>query len=266
MSATGMTMPALGKHIERWRAECVALAAFGLLMPVIAGLAGWLAPMPASAQPNQPEAGAAAAAPPENVDLANRKQLLIVGSTSMDAITDAVIKHLGEAYVLPEPIKRFNGTRTGIAAFCAGVGPEYPDIIAAADRMDKGEYEVCLENKVLDVIEVEIGDSAVVVVTKKGDPVFNLTPRMIYYGVAEDIPTNGEFEHNQYKSWNDTGKDAPDLPIRLIIPDKASGTRASYFDDAFMQVQAAATMKRCCRDRRHLCRRRKGAAVYHAAR
>src|SRR4029077_3979680 len=94
MGATRMTMPALGKHIERWRAECAALAAFGLLMPVIAGLAGWLAATPASAQPKQPEAGAAAAAPPESVDLANRKQLLIVGSTSMKGITDAVVEHL----------------------------------------------------------------------------------------------------------------------------------------------------------------------------
>lgn len=234
MSATVTTMPALGKHIERWRGECVAVAVRGLLMPVIAGFALWLAATPASAQPKQPEAGAAAAAPPESVDLANRKQLLIVGATSMKGITDAVINHLGDDYVLREPIKRFEGTRVGISAFCAGVGPEYPDIVAAADRMGKGEYETCLENKVLDTIEVEIGDIAVVVVTKKGDPVFNLTPRMVYYAVAEDIPTKGEFEKNQHKSWNDAAKDAPDLPIRFIIPDKASGTR-SYFDDAFMQ-------------------------------
>ena len=163
--------------------------------------------------------------------------------------------------MLPKPITRFEGTRAGIAAFCAGIGPEYPDIVAASDRMSRGEFETCVENKVLDVIEVDIGDSAVVVVTKKGDQVFNLTPRMVYYGLAEDIPIKGEFTANQNKTWNDTDKDAPDLPIQVIIPAKGSGTR-SFFDDNFMQGG--------CRhvkgDRRHLCRHRPGAAVYHAAR
>ena len=231
VGATGMTMPLLGRQEKRLHGKRAALTALGLLMPAIAGVGWWLTAMPAAAQPNQPEA---AAASPESVDLANRKQLLIVGSNSMVGITDAITKHLGEAYVLPEPITRFEGTRAGIAAFCAGVGPEYPDIVAASDRMDRGELETCFENKVLDVIEVEIGDSAVVVVTKKGDRVFNLTPRMVYYAVAEKTPTDGEFKSNQNQSWNETAKDAPELPIRIIIPDKASGTR-SFFDDVFMQ-------------------------------
>jgi phosphate transport system substrate-binding protein len=226
-----MTMPVRGKDGRRFRGRCAARAVLGLALPAIAGLAWWLGAIPAAAQPKQPEAGVGA---PASVDLADRKQLMIVGSTTLKPITDAIIKHLVEAYVLPEPIERFEGTRVGLAAFCDGVGPQYPDIVAASDRMDRGEFESCIENKVLDVIEVEAGDSAVVVVTKTGDPVFDLTPRMVYYAAAESMPADGEFKHNQNKSWNDTNEDAPDLPIRLIIPAKGGGTR-SFFDDNFME-------------------------------
>ena len=225
-------MPVLGKPGQRFRGRCVTLTALGLVLSVIAGLAWSLAALPASAQPKQ--SGPGAAAPPASVDLIDRKQLLIVGSPLLEGITDAVIKRLSEAYVLPAPIKRFEGRPAGVAAFCGGIGPQYPDIIAATDGMDRGEFERCLENDVLDVVEVEIGDSALVIVTKKGDPVFNLTPRMVYTGLAEEIPRNGEFEINQKKSWKEIDKDALDLPIRIIIPSKGTGTRR-FFDDGFMQ-------------------------------
>ena len=206
----------------------------------IAAVICWLVATPASAQSTGPEApagaipGAGESRRPPSVDLSDRGQLLIVGSTTMEAITDAIIKRLIRDYVMPQPTERFAGTRADIAAFCAGVGPEYPDIVAASDRMGRGEFNSCIENKVLDVIEVAIGQSAVVVVTKKGNPAFNVTPRMIYYAAAEDVPINGEFTANPYKSWKETDKGAPDLPIRVIIPAQGSGTRG-FFDDHFMQ-------------------------------
>ena len=224
-----MTMPVLG---ERFRGRCATLAALGLITPVAAGFAWWLATMPASAQSKQPSA--AAGAPPASATPVERKQLLIVGSTIMAGLTEAVIERLNTAYVLPPPIKRFEGTAEGIKAFCSGVGPEYPDILATTGRMDRGEFEGCLENNVLDVIEVDVGDSALVVVTKKGDPVFNLTPRMVYTALAEEVPINGAFKVNEKKSWSEIAKEAPDVPIRVIIPSAGAGTRR-FFDDGLMQ-------------------------------
>jgi phosphate transport system substrate-binding protein len=239
MGAMGMSRAGDRTRERRQRGWGTALAALRLALPLIAGVAWWLAAMPASGQHKAPEIGSAVSrsgegAPWPRADLAGRKQLLIVGATSLQGITDAVIKHLAGVYVLPQPITQFEGTRVGIAAFCAGIGPEYPDIVAAADRMSRGEFETCVENKVLDVIEVAIGDSAVVVVTKKGDQLLNLTPRMAYYGLAEKIPNKGEFRVNQNKTWKETDKDAPELPIQVFIPAIGSGTR-SFFDDRFMQ-------------------------------
>ena len=220
-------------NLRLWRTSALATLA-------VVAVAGWLAATSVSAQPAQSEApdgtvpGAGESATPPSVDLSERKQLVIVGSTSMEPITDAVIEHLIRDYVMPQPTKRFFGTRAGLTAFCAGVGAQYPDIAAASDRMGRGEFEECVKNNVLDVIEVAIGQGAVVAVTKKGNPVFNLTPRMVYYAIAEDVPIKGDFAANPNKSWKETDKAAPDLPIRMIIPAKGSGTR-DFFDDNFMQ-------------------------------
>ena len=54
-------------------------------------------------------------------------------------------------------ITKLEGTRTGIRAFCAGVGPQFPDIVAADDRMTLTELNICVANNVPDVIEVTVG-------------------------------------------------------------------------------------------------------------
>src|SRR6185295_19235392 len=136
-----MTMPMDRTQERRSRRGCAARAWLRLALPVIAGVAWWLAAMPATAQGQQPEARAGKAAPPSSGDPADRNQLLIVGAATMGGITEEIIRHLADSYVMPKPIIRFDGTRNGIAAFCSGIGPEYPDIVAAADRMSRGEFE-----------------------------------------------------------------------------------------------------------------------------
>lgn len=209
-------------------------------LPVIAAIAVALGTVAGAVPPAQAQsppgivAGAGESATPPSEDLSDRKQLYIVGSSSMQPLTDAVIENLIRDYVMPKPVDRFKGTEKGLRDFCEGVGAKFPDIAAASDRMGRGAFDSCIENKVLDVIEVSVGNTAVVAAVKKGNPVFDITPRMVYYGVAEDIPIKGEFEPNPNKSWKDTDKTAPDLPIRLIIPGKGSGTR-EFFNDNFLQ-------------------------------
>src|SRR5258707_9602428 len=122
------------------------------ILLAIAALAGWLAAVPASAQPAQPEApagpirGAGKSATPPSADRTERKELLIVGSTGMRAITDAVIERLTRDYQMPRPNVLPTGSETGFKEFCAGVGATFPDIAAASQRMSRGEYDSCVEN------------------------------------------------------------------------------------------------------------------------
>jgi phosphate transport system substrate-binding protein len=89
----------------------------------------------------------------------------------------------------------------------------------------------------LDVIEVRIGESAVVVVTKTGNPAFNVTPRMMYLALAAQVPKAGEFAPNTVTKWGETTKDKAvpaTLPIKVLLPGKSLGQR-SLFDDRFLQ-------------------------------
>ena len=71
------------------------------------------------------------------------------------------------------PVVRSEGSTAGIQEFCKGIGVEYPDIVAASRRMRKREFEACLDRLILDIIELKIGYSALVIVTNKANP----TPR-----------------------------------------------------------------------------------------
>jgi phosphate transport system substrate-binding protein len=179
-----------------------------------------------------PGAGESPTAPTAHIT--EREQLIIVGSSTVEAYARAAVEALQRDYLLPDPIIEVRGTTDGIKRFCAGIGPKYPDIVAASRIMQKGEFDTCLENGVLDLIEVKIGQTAFVVLTKKGDPVFDITPRMIYLALAKDVPGEGEFEPNPFITWKQIEKAAPDLPVNVIIPTTESGLR-TLFDANFMQ-------------------------------
>ncbi len=204
------------------------IAALPLL---IAALLVSMVPGAAPAQTAAPRAEAGNV--PPAASFVERDRLLIVGSQDMAPYVDVVIEALQREYVLPPPSEKYQSPQVGFRLFCAGIGPDYPDIVASVREMRKSELDSCNEHGVLDIVEIKIARSALVVVTKKGDPVFNITPRMFYLGLAAEIPVDGDFVANPYRSWKDVAKDAPSLPIRAII-EKEGGER-DYFNDNFLQ-------------------------------
>jgi phosphate transport system substrate-binding protein len=206
------------------------LLSFGFLAQ--SGMADKLAADKVQFVPNA-GAGATAASPAESATL--RPELLIVGSSSMADYVDTAAEHLESHYAVARPIVALRGSTNGIAAFCDGLGPQFPDIVASSRGMHKGEFDRCIENGVLDIIEVKIGLSALYMVVKKGDTAFDLTPRMFYDALAAEIPESGEFESNPNQTWRDVNRLAPELPIRVILPGKESGTRFT-FDAMVMQA------------------------------
>jgi phosphate transport system substrate-binding protein len=199
-------------------------------LPVASALFAWLCIVPAAAQQ------ASVPAPPNlpTANITERPELFIVGSSTMKRYVDLTIESMHRLYHLPPPKLELQGAAKGIAEFCDGVGAEYPDIVVSSRGMHKDEFDDCIQNGVLDIIEIRIGQGALFVVTDKGDAVFNVTPRMLYYALAAQLPKDGGFDDNPNKTWRQTDKSAPDLPIGVILPDRSSGTRNS-FDAMFMQ-------------------------------
>lgn len=221
------------------RARRSFLLIVGLTVAALASPAPCLTVAPALAQPatngfSNSTPGAGESAVPPTANMTARQQLLIVGSSTVEPYARAAVEALQRDYVMPPPTVELNGTTDGIKRFCAGIGSQYPDIVAASRVMQKGEFDTCTENGILDIIEVKIGQTAFVVLTKKGDPVFNVTPRMMYFALAREIPEEGDFEPNPFRSWKQIDKTAPDMPISVIIPTTDSGLR-TFFDANFLQ-------------------------------
>lgn len=182
-----------------------------------------------------PDAGDAAIAP--TVDQSYRSSVVIVGSSSLhESITPAIVKVFTDTYKTNAPIVKPTGTSKGIEEFCAGVGVQYPDIVAASRKMRKGEAQKCFDNGVHDIIEVKIGVSPVLVITAKDSPTFDVTPRMIYLAMADTLPTDedDEFKENTYTTWRDLDINAPNKLIQILVPDSDSGLRG-FIDDWFLE-------------------------------
>lgn len=188
----------------------------------------------AKAQSAVPRGAGQSSAPP-TVDKSFRDGMLIVGSSTLQALTTKILDEMYGSYKLAPAKVLPTGTSAGLEQFCGGIGAGFPDIAAASRKIRKSEFETCQQNGVKDIIEIKIGLLPVMVVTRKGDPVFNITPQMFYLGLAKELPDEAHFEDNKNRTWKDIDKNAPDTEITVILPNKASGSRG-FFDDFFLQA------------------------------
>jgi phosphate transport system substrate-binding protein len=179
------------------------------------------------------DAGQSSAAP--TADKSFRNGMLIVGSSTLQALTEKVLGEMYRSYKLAPATVKPTGTGAGLEQFCGGIGADFPDIAAASRKIRKSEFEECQENGVREIIEIKIGLLPVMVVTRKGDPVFDITPRMFYLALAKELPDETHFEDNDSMTWKDVAKGAPEVKISVILPDETSGSRG-FFDDFFLQA------------------------------
>jgi phosphate transport system substrate-binding protein len=114
--------------------------------------------------------------------------------------------------------------------FCAGVGPQHPDITNASRRIKDSEFAKCTEAGIT-ITEVKIGYDGIVLANAKSAPAFELTKRQIFLALAKNIPQGGEFVPNPYKKWSDIDPSLPDQKIEVMGPPPTSGTR-----DAFVEL------------------------------
>ena len=172
----------------------------------------------------------------EAVDHSSRDRLWVTGSTTMDVYTHTIAKSVASKNKKGRPpIVQSDGSTPGIKEFCKGVGVEYPDIVAASRRMRKREFEACLDRLVLDIIELKIGYSALVVVTQKANPtIFDVLPRTMFLALAENVPGEEQLEPNTAKTWYDVNPLAPKSPIRVYGPGTSAGSRGVW-DDLIME-------------------------------
>jgi phosphate transport system substrate-binding protein len=165
------------------------------------------------------------------VQAQTRDQIRIVGSSTVFPYTQAVAEQYAAATGSPAPVVESTGTGGGFQVFCAGVGPDHPDLTGASRAMRKSEYDLCLENGVESVTEILIGYDGLSVAHASGAPDFGLTKAQLFKALAATVEVGGEIAANPYRNWNEIDASLPASPITVFGPPPTSGTR-----DAFVEL------------------------------
>jgi|GEM_PF-1882996 len=186
-------------------------------------------------------AGPAGAADGPTPGAGQRNELFIVSSTLTRPYVIGLVEGFGKDFGLPTPDVKTTLIKDAFEEFCAGIGPEYPDIVAGPRSISRREFARCVKNGILDLVEIDVGDDALVVVTKKGDPVNNLSLKDIWGALAAEKPQHGErgdwfddFVLNTTHTWRDVNPTLPDIALKIIGP--AAGTAIYQFvKDFYME-------------------------------
>lgn len=157
---------------------------------------------------------------------AARQQIRIVGSSTVYPFSRAVAERFHqENQAFPAPIVESTGTGAGLQQFCAGVGPNFPDVSNASRRIKASELEACNRNGARQVIEVPVGiDGLALIESATRSTGFQLTARDVYAALAANPFGRPQTAH----TWRDVNPALPAVPIRVYGPPPTSGTRDSF--------------------------------------
>ncbi|MBK0326156.1 PstS family phosphate ABC transporter substrate-binding protein [Rhodobacteraceae bacterium F11138] len=163
---------------------------------------------------------------------AARDEIRIVGSSTVFPYTQAVAEQFANNTGAPSPIVESTGTGGGMKIFCGGIGEQHADITGASRAMKASEYELCQQNGVTEISEALIGfDGLSMAVSRANDFAWDLTLGEIYLALGAQVPVDGEWVDNPYKTWDQINADLPAVEILAYGPPPTSGTR-----DAFVEL------------------------------
>ncbi|MEI4195017.1 substrate-binding domain-containing protein [Roseovarius sp. E0-M6] len=161
-----------------------------------------------------------------------RDEIRVVGSSTVFPYSQAAAEQFANNTGAPSPIVESTGTGGGMKIFCGGIGEAHADLTGASRAMKASEYELCQENGVTDITEVQIGsDGLSIAVSRDSEHDWNLTEAQVYLGLAAEVPVDGEMVANPNMKWSDVDSSLPEVEILAYGPPPTSGTR-----DAFVEL------------------------------
>jgi len=165
-----------------------------------------------------------------------REEIRIVGSSTVFPYTQAVSEQFSNMTGAPSPIVESTGTGGGMQIFCGGIGEAYADITDASRAIKASEFELCQENGVDDITEVNIGsDGLSLAISRETAHDWDLSLAEIYQALGAMVPVDGEWVDNPHTMWSDINDDLPAVEILAYGPPPTSGTR-----DAFVELAMVA--------------------------
>jgi phosphate transport system substrate-binding protein len=180
----------------------------------------------------------------------SRDQIRIVGSSTVYPFATTVAERFGRGTRFKTPVIESTGSGGGFKLFCSGVGVDHPDVTNASRAIKDSEVELCHQNGVKEITEVQIGYDGIVVANSKKSPLYSLTREQLFDALAKELPDkSGKLVANPNKTWKDVDASLPATKIEVFGPPPTSGTR-----DAFVELvmeegcEAHATIKALDKD------------------
>ncbi|OJX79319.1 PstS family phosphate ABC transporter substrate-binding protein [Magnetospirillum sp. 64-120] len=159
-----------------------------------------------------------------------RDQIRVVGSSTVYPFTTAVAEQFGKAGKFKTPVVESTGTGGGFKLFCAGVGPDHPDLTNASRAIKKSEVEACGKNGVAEIVEMKVGYDGIVLASSKKAKHIDLTRPQMFLALAKEVPVNGKLVENPYTTWNQIDPKLPNQKIEVLGPPPTSGTRDAFIE------------------------------------
>lgn len=148
----------------------------------------------------------------------SQKVLYITGSATVFPFAAKVAERYAEKTQGKTPIVEAIGTGGGMRLFCTKTGPQAPQIVMASRPITPQERQLCLRHSINEVIEVIIGLDGIVLVQSKEAPTLHLSRRDVFEALSAMNPNLPQF-------WSELSPFLPPLPIHILGPSTASGTR-----------------------------------------
>ena len=148
-----------------------------------------------------------------------RDQIKIVGSSTVFPFSTVVAERFGKTGY-KTPVIESTGTGGGMKLFCAGVGPNTPDVSNASRAIKTKEIELCKKNGVTDITQVIIGLDGIAFASSAKGENYNFTKEQIW----EAMSAKGSHP----EKWSDIDPSLPDYKIAVLTPPATSGTRDAW--------------------------------------
>ncbi|MGD2075149.1 MAG: substrate-binding domain-containing protein [Gammaproteobacteria bacterium] len=148
-----------------------------------------------------------------------RDRIRIVGSSEVLGFAQPVAEQFVRHWHIAAPSLQVTGTGGGFDLFCAGVGFEHPDAVAAARPMSEAERAACAEQGVTEVTEIEFGRDAMVFIHAGQEPRIDLTRRQLFAALATEVAGETGIMENTAQRWSDVDPALPGTDILVMAPE-----------------------------------------------
>ncbi|MGF1626902.1 MAG: substrate-binding domain-containing protein [Alphaproteobacteria bacterium] len=190
----------------------------------------------------------------------SREQIRVVGSSTVFPYSTVIAETFAGITGNPAPVVESTGTGGGMQIFCDGVGIDKVDATGASRAMTQGEYDLCQQNGVTDISELQLGYDGLSLAVSSNGQAFDIALADLHKALAADVEADGEVVANPYTNWSQIDPSYPDIEITVFGPPPTSGTRDAWvelvMEEGCAQWPAIAALEETDEDRfEQVCQR-----------